>query len=256
MTFYTPQVCYDSKGNEVEVAFRDHMTVDLVQHMGGDESIVASAKVSTEGSESWAFWDEDPEAFTGLINFLMRNRHGTPFEHNSFTFRVEAPIFVYREWHRHRIAWSYNEESGRYKELEGVFYLPGDDRKILSVPGTKAGEYVLELGSPEAHGELRADMVEDCVYLYGKYLDRLGRGIHKEVARMTLPVNIFSSMYATVNARALMAFLSLRTERSDALKPSKPMREIAMCAEMMEGHVAEILPITMAAFEAHGRLAP
>jgi thymidylate synthase (FAD) len=256
VTHYTPAVIYDADGDEVEVQFRDHVSVKLVQHMGGDEAVVASAKVSTQGAESWAFWDEDPEKFKGLINFLMRNRHGTPFEHNSFTFVVEAPIFVYREWHRHRIAWSYNEESGRYKELNGVFYLPSNERKILAVPGTKAGEYVLELGDEKLHQWLRDDMMEDCVLLYAKYLERLGRGIHKEVARMTLPVNLFSSMYATANARALMAFLSLRTNREDALKPSKPMREIEMCAEMLEVELSDIMPITMAAFEANGRLAP
>ena len=249
-------VIYDTEGEEHEVHFRDDVTVTLIQKMGGDESVVASAKVSTEGSESWAYWDEDPEAASGLINFLMRNRHGTPFEHNAFTFLVTAPIFVYREWHRHRVGWSYNEESGRYKELAPVFYVPNAERKLMAVPGTKTGDYILAPGDREQVSWLQEDMQQDYEYLYTKYLERLRRGYHKEVARMTLPVGIYSSMYATCNARSMMSFLSLRTEHETALKPSKPMREIAMAGDQMERLFAETFPITMAAFQAHGRMAP
>jgi thymidylate synthase (FAD) len=180
----------------------------------------------------------------------------TPFEHNSFVFRVSAPIFVYREWHRHRVGWSYNEESGRYKALEPCFYLPGTDRKLIEKPGSKAGNYEYVPGTADQHDWLVQDMMEDCVQLYTRYQDRLWRGYAKEVARMTLPVNIYSSMYATCNARSLMAFLSLRTERDDATFPSKPMREIAMASEEMERIFAETMPITWAAFEEFGRVGP
>lgn len=241
---------------DVELTFRDDVEVQLVQQAGTDASVVASARVSTQGSDSWAFWDEDPEAATGLINFLMKNRHGTPFEHNHFVFMVQAPIFVYREWHRHRVGWSYNEESGRYKQLEPVFYVPGEHRNLLEKPGSKPGHYEFVPGTPEEHGWLVEDMMEDCAHLYAKYLRRLERGYAKEVARMTLPVNIYSSMYASCNARSLMAFLSLRTNRPDAIKPSKPMREIELASEEMERIFAETMPVTQAAFQEHGRLGP
>ena len=109
---------------ENRVKFRDDVTVELVQSMGNDRSVIQAARVSTKGAEVIDGTDGVEVAIDkrdrGLINFLMRDRHGTPFEHNAFTFYIEAPIFVFREFMRHRIA-SYNEESGRYKELEPVF---------------------------------------------------------------------------------------------------------------------------------------
>lgn len=246
----------DRSGTDHAITFRSDVTVELVDSMGSDASVIAAARVSTQGAESSVFLDMDPAESAGLIRFLARNRHGTPFEHNAFKFRVEAPIFVYREWHRHRVGWSYNEESGRYKALEPCFYLPGTDRKLIEKPGSKAGNYEYVPGTADQHDWLVQDMMEDCVQLYTRYQDRLWRGYAKEVARMTLPVNIYSSMYATCNARSLMAFLSLRTERDDATFPSKPMREIAMASEEMERIFAETMPITWAAFEQFGRVGP
>ena len=113
---------FNSPKEESEIQFRDDVTVELIDSMASDLSVVRSAKVSTVGDLSTL--ESDAEKSAGLINFLMRDRHGTPFEHNSMTFFVSAPIFVFREFHRHRIA-SYNEESGRYKNLQPVFYVPG-----------------------------------------------------------------------------------------------------------------------------------
>ena len=113
---------FNSPKEESEIQFRDDVTVELIDSMASDLSVVRSAKVSTVGDLSTL--ESDAEKSAGLINFLMRDRHGTPFEHNSMTFFVSAPIFVFREFHRHRIA-SYNEESGRYKKLQPVFYVPG-----------------------------------------------------------------------------------------------------------------------------------
>jgi thymidylate synthase (FAD) len=237
-----------------EVTFRDDVTVELISNVGGDASVVASARVSTEGLESVSYLSEGEKEGKGLINFLMRNRHGTPFEHNSFTFLVSAPIFVFREFHRHRIGWSYNEESGRYKELDPVFYIPNRERNLIQTG--KTGDYNFEQGPPELSEWLQLDMAEDCFYLYNKYEERLKRGVAKEVARMTLPVNIYSSMYATCNARSLMAFLSLRTEREDATYPSKPQREIAMVAEKFEFKFNELMPLVAEAFNANGRVCP
>src|SRR4051812_36925839 len=106
---------------EPALRFRSDMDVDLIRGSAGDADVVFAARVSTQGEASLQTVDADPAASAGLIRYLMRSRHGTPFEHNSMTFHVRAPLFVFREFQRHRIA-SYNEESGRYRELEPVFY--------------------------------------------------------------------------------------------------------------------------------------
>ena len=118
-----------------EVVFRSDVTVELVRSNASDQDVLFAARVSTQGEQSLeaATANKDAEADSrdrGLINYLMRDRHGSPFEHNSMTFYVQAPIFVFREFMRHRIA-SYNEESGRYKELSPVFYIPGPDRNLV-----------------------------------------------------------------------------------------------------------------------------
>src|SRR5947199_3690725 len=112
-----------------EATFRSDVTVELVRASARDADVLFAARVSTQGEQSLAQLDADPQRSKGLINYLMRDRHGSPFEHNSMTFYVQAPIFVFREFMRHRIA-SYNEESGRYRELGPVFYVPGPERRL------------------------------------------------------------------------------------------------------------------------------
>lgn len=234
------------------VRFKSDMNVQLMQHMGSDSAIVAAAKVSTKGVDSRDEFDK--EAGAGLINFLMKNRHGTPFEHNAMTFFVRAPIFVFREFHRHRIGWSYNEESGRYKQLEPVFYIPAEDRAL--VQEGKPGHYVFVPGTEVQMLDLFRTHKDIYSRAYRSYEYLLEKGIAKEVARMSLPVGIYSSMYATCNARSLMAFLSLRTKREGSKFPSYPQREIEMVAEQMEDFFSDLFPITHAAFCEHGRVAP
>ncbi|AWY07620.1 ThyX-like thymidylate synthase [Streptomyces phage Yosif] len=190
----------------------------------------------------------------GLINYLMRDRHGSPFEHNHFVFYIEAPIFVAREFFRHRIGWSYNEESGRYKELAPVFYVPAQDRNLVQVG--KPGAYSFEPGSTYQQGLV--DYVFKGVYeeVYGEYQSLLDAGVAREVARSILPVGIYTSFYATCNARSLMSFLSLRTKRENAKVPSFPQREIEMVADEMELAFMDAMPITHLAFEMNGRVAP
>lgn len=231
---------------------RTDVDVDLMQSMGSDAAIVAAAKVSTKGAESAE--DFDAEASAGLIDFLMRNRHGTPFEHNAMTFLISAPIFVFREFHRHRIGWSYNEESGRYKQLDPVFYVPGADRNLAQVG--KPGHYEFVPGTPDQLVDQTWRMTEAYSAAYDAYEAALAAGIAREVARAVLPVATFSSMYATCNARSLMAFLSLRTKREGSTFPSFPQREIEMVAEKMEAAFAVLFPITHAAFDRHGRVCP
>ncbi len=234
------------------MTLRSDMDVKLMQSMGSDAAIVAAAKVSTVGAESVG--EFNGEAGSGLINFLMKNRHGTPFEHNSLTFLVSAPICVFREFHRHRIGFSYNEESGRYKVLEPVFYVPGPDRALVQTG--KPGKYNFVPGTADQLARQIDRMANAYEVCYRAYEEALADDIAKEVARMVLPVGLYSSMYATCNARSLMSFLSLRTKREWSTFPSFPMREIEMVAEGLEAQFEGLFPITHAAFCDHGRVSP
>lgn len=499
----------DTPADSPEVRFRSDMTVQLVKHSAADSDVLWAARVSTAGEQSLAELHKDPERSKGLINFLMRDRHGSPFEHNSMTFLISAPLFVFREFHRHRVGWcvtgdteittesvgarsgrtlrrvpirdlyerwhhgvidsrgrvrhlpsvraqrvrvlnedsllferaplvdvirsgvkevitlrtetgetlrctrehalftnegwvkagdldpshllavtgrrghsaappvpatlrrgidgwlaqvhqervrpvdtchacgavlerehlvldhlvpvavdlakaldvtnlapacrpchrrrraeervltrrrttagarfvryervgdvreemtydlsvagpwhnflangivvhnSYNEESGRYRELAPVFYLPAEDRKL--VQQGRPGKYQFVEGTAEQLELARSAMATSYRQAYDTYQQMLRAGIAREVARAVLPLGLYSSMYATCNARSLMHFLSLRTQHEMARVPSFPQREIAMVGELMEAEWARLMPLTHAAFTANGRVAP
>lgn len=229
------------------IKYRTDMTVELVDSMASDSAVVRAARVSS-GTDSG-----DAGKDAGLINYLMRDRHGSPFEHNAFTFYIEAPIFVFREFQRHRIA-SYNEESARYKELAPVFYAPSLNRNLIQTG--KVGAYKFEPGTLEQLSVVYRQTYEANQAAYDAYEDMLSAGIAREVARGVLPVNIYSSMYVTMNARSLMNFLSLRTISEGSLFPSFPQREIEMVAEKMEEIFAEAMPLTYKAFNKNRRVAP
>jgi thymidylate synthase (FAD) len=242
-----------------DIIFRSDVTVELVRSSASDSDVLFAARVSTQGEQTLesaaAHTDasEDEKRSKGLINYLMRDRHGSPFEHNSMTFYVQAPIFVFREFQRHRIA-SYNEESGRYKELSPVFYVPGPDRNLIQVG--KTGAYEFLPGSAEQIALVEQESRSSSQQAYESYQRMLEAGVAREVARIVLPLNIYSSMYVTMNSRALMNFLSLRTSREGTHFPSFPQREIEMCAEKMEEFWAELMPYTYEAFNKNGRVAP
>jgi thymidylate synthase ThyX len=494
----------DTPADDLLPSFRSDVTVELVKHSASDSDVLFAARVSTLGEQSLGELQKGPERSKGLINFLMRDRHGSPFEHNSMTFFVSAPIFVFREFHRHRVGWclpgdamisvgtgedggtrriadlhrdwqtgatdsarnsrnsrslladtidletglaekapvvdvfesgvkpilkvsttddevlrctadhrvwtpdgwvragdlrtgdrvgrlgpvgageraglpkrlregihlwtieqraslvaprdlcylcdekfeaedleldhvvpvdadptraldvsnlrpacepcrrrktdgegtpagahgrtlrdgvrwetvasvvpdgeemtydismppphhnfiadgfvvhnSYNEESGRYRELQPVFYVPGEDRKL--VQQGRPGKYEFVHGEPEQHKAVTAAMEESYRQSYAAYQEMLAAGVAREVARATLPVGLFSSMYATCNARSLMHFLGLRTQHELARVPSFPQREIEMVGEKMEAEWARLMPLTYAAFNTNGRVAP
>ncbi|WP_345479679.1 FAD-dependent thymidylate synthase [Amnibacterium soli] len=232
------------------------MTVELVRSAARDSDVLFAARVSTLGEQTLddAGSDADLEKRDrGLINYLMRDRHGSPFEHNSMTFYVQAPIFVFREFMRHRIA-SYNEESGRYRELKPVFYVPDATRNLIQVG--KPGAYDFLPGTPEQHAAVEQAVHEQSLAAYAAYQRMLEAGVAREVARIVLPLNLYSSMYVTMNARSLMNFLSLRTKHPEAAVPSFPQREIELVAEAMETHWATQMPHTHAAFTKNGRVAP
>ncbi|CAB4548497.1 unannotated protein [freshwater metagenome] len=236
-----------------EIIFRSDVTVELVKSSASDADVIWAARVSTAGEQSMDEIGQDPGKSAGLINYLARERHGSPFEHTSMTFFVSAPIFVFREFMRHRIA-SYNEESGRYRELNPVFYVPDENRKLIQIG--KTGAYTFVDGTPEQFSVSVEAMKKAYVVAYEQYKVMLDQGIAREVARVVLPVGLYSSMYVTMNARALMNFLSLRTSREGSHFPSYPQREIEMVAEKMEAEFARLMPLTYGAFEKSGRIAP
>lgn len=235
-----------------QIHFRENIPVTMIQAQASDSLVVAAARVSVMGMGSNVPGSATEHA--GLINFLMKNRHGSPFEHNQFIFRVTAPIFVWREHMRHRIGFSYNEESGRYKQLDPVFYVPSDKRKLIQTGTT--GSYTFIAGSQDQINMVRKSIEYANTVAYDEYERLLEAGVAKEVARMVLPVNIFSTAYVTMNARSLMNFLSLRTKSLDSTFPSFPQREIEMVAEQYESAFATQMPLTYAAFCANGRVAP
>lgn len=213
-----------------EVIFRSDMGVELVDHMGDDLSVVRSARVSTVGANQGQGGDR-------LIAFLMREKHLSPFEHATFTFLVEAPIFTINQMVRHRIA-SFNIESGRYKELEPVFYVPDDGRPTIQIG--KTGDY--DFTTSPAHSRfVQGTLRQASNDSWGRYESLLSQGIAKEVARMVLPLNIYSSLYVTMNSRGLMNFLSLRNEHHAQF-------EIREVARQMEDIFAEHMPLTHKAF--------
>ena len=244
-----------------EIEFRSDMTVELVRSSAHDSDVLFAARVSTQGEQTLeqsrldgTETETDTARDRGLINYLMRDRHGSPFEHNSMTFYVQAPIFVFREFMRHRIA-SYNEESGRYRELRPVFYVPDTERRLVQVG--KPGAYEFTPGSAEQSALVEQQTRTSSRQAFEAYQRMLEAGVAREVARIVLPLNIYSSMYVTMNAAIAdeLPVAAHTASRSPAF-PSFPQREIEMCAEKMEDLWAGLMPLTHAAFEANGRVAP
>lgn len=238
----------------MNIEFASTPEVRLVGALASDVDVIKAMLVSTVGDELWDIVSESGEKGTeGRIRFLMRNRHGTPFEHTYFRFFVSAPISVFREFHRHRIGFSYNEESARYKQLKPKFYVPDYKRPLKQVG--KAGNYTME-PAPELYQGMSEDITYTYSICYAVYERMIENGVAKEVARQVLPVGIYSSMFVSCNARSLMSFLSLRTYEPTAKFPSKPMYEIEQVAREMEDSFKDLMPITYNAFCEHGRVAP
>lgn len=231
-----------------------HGFVRLTDFAGSDLSVVNAARVSFGKESDWVRTRGYEDTILSLkeddqkvLEFLMRNRHGTPFEQNYFQFHVRAPIFVFREWHRHRVGISINEESARYVELQPDFYLPDDAhcRKQIGKPGHY--EYVPM--TPREAARLREQLKHSYDQSFATYRNLIEFGAAKEIARAALPVGIYSQMRWTCNARSLMAFLSLRNA-------PKALQEIKDYAQAMEDIFLEKMPVTARAFIDGGRVAP
>lgn len=234
---------------------RSDVDVELIKHSAYDRDVVLAAQVSTKGEASLHDAQNEGNAtrLEGLIQFLMRERHGTPFEHSVMTFYISAPIFVFRELMRHRIA-SFNEESGRYRKLQPVFYLPDADRPLVQTGPPGRYEYVA--GSGYQFSVVDERTLQAYAEAYSAYEAMLEAGIAREVARQVLPVGLYSSLYMTINARSLMNLLSLRTKNPHSTFPSYPQHEITMVADRLEQIWADLMPVTHQAFCRHGRVAP
>ena len=219
----------------------DHGFVRLDDCMASDLSVANAARVSFARRKEVL-----DEADEGLIRFLMRDRHGTPFEHNAFRFHVRCPIFVAREWFRHRIG-SFNEFSMRYARATDEFYIP-EAEDVRSQVG-KPGAYSFEPVDPELAELTRDELRAVYEHAYSTYERLVDAGVAREVARCAIPVGAYTEFYWTVNARALMNFVSLRAAET-------AQREIRRYAEAVESFLAEKMPVTHAAFVANDRTAP
>jgi thymidylate synthase (FAD) len=219
----------------------DHGFVRLDDAMAGDLSVVNGARVSFARHKT-----EMDDSDAGLIRFLMRERHGTPFEHNAFRFHVRCPIFVAREWFRHRAS-SFNEFSMRYAKATDDFYVP-EPEDVRTQVG-KPGAYSFEPVSDEVAETTRDELRRVYETAFATYEQLVELGVARELARAVLPVGAYTEFYWTVNARSLMNFLSLRNAEM-------AQREIRRYAEACERFFAERMPVTYEAFLAAGRVAP
>ena len=219
----------------------DHGFVRLDGVLADDLSVVNAARVSFGRRK-----DEMDERDEGLIRFLMRDRHGTPFEHNAFRFHIRCPIFVAREWMRHRVG-SFNEFSMRYAKATDDFYVP--EAEDVRTQIGKPGAYTFERVTPELAEQTREELRRVYEAAYDAYARLVEQGVAREIARSVLPVGAYTEFYWTINARSLMNFVSLRAAET-------AQREIRRYAEAVEELFSRHMPVTHAAFVANDRLAP
>lgn len=220
----------------------DFGEIELLDVMGNDLSVANAAKVSFSAQIK-----ELDESAIGLINYLLKNKHATPFEHVIFKFRIKAPIFVTREWMRHRWS-SFNEMSMRYHVPKIIdYYVPAYDkvRKQVGKPGAYSFE---EINDEHTKNLFYSLMQNSIAYADEAYHTMIEAGIAKEIARCVLPVSQYTEFIWTVNARSLINFLSLRNEES-------AQYEIQEYAKTIEYIFANIMPITYKSFTDSGRIA-
>ena len=220
----------------VKIDVLDHGFVRLVDFMGGDESVVRAARVSYD--EEWRA-GEDEGSDARLIKYLKKNKHHTPFEAVAFTFEVKAPIFVFRQWHRHR-TWAYNELSARYRDLPEEIYLP-PFRAQASKNKQGSDGFVAEGEEAALEEAFKASYKT----AFEAYRYALSKGVAREIARSVLPVATYSHMFGTVSLLNLMRFLSLRDH-------SHAQYEIRVYAEAMRELAKEVAPVSIAAWEEFG----
>jgi thymidylate synthase (FAD) len=228
----------ETSENTIDVLDRGFLALDGA--FASDLAVANAARVSFNVAT-----EEMTERDEGLIRFLIRERHGTPFEHGYFRFLVKAPLFVVREHHRHRAGHSYNEWSGRYSKLEAEFYVPDYVRTQVGKPGSYTFEPVAAAVAVSARAEIAAAATQ----AFAAYERLLDQGVAKEVARTVLPLAMYTKYYWSCNPRSLMHFCSLRNSEH-------ALYEIRVYARAAEGFLERLMPVTHAAFIANGRIAP
>lgn len=245
--------------DKINVLGDEHSFIRLVDWVGDELSIVNAARVSFHNESEWQWdWGESVADQNGtgpylnprdkgLLNFLLKNKHGSPFEQGFMAqFHIRLPIFVMREWVRHRVGFSINEESGRYVEMRPDFFIPDHIRTQHGKPG----DYWYEVSDDETLkdefiGRLQAQSQD----AYNQYKWALEQGIAKEQARLFLPLNLYTECRWTCNARSLMNFLALRNAKN-------AMEEIRLYAEALEDIFSQHMPNVYQSFVENGRVAP
>jgi thymidylate synthase (FAD) len=215
----------------------DHGFIRLVDHMGSDLSIVRAARVSYDAA--WRA-GENTGSDARLITRLWADRHTSPFEAVEFQFEVFAPIFVLRQWHRHR-TWAFNELSGRYRELPEVFYVPDPAAVGEQSSTNKQGRQETSAGTAAREIEVRLYR-EQCEGAFATYRGLLAGGWPRELARAVLPVSTYSHMFAKVDLRNLLHFLDLRLD-------PHAQKEIRVYAEAIVEIIRPIVPVAVSAWE-------
>lgn len=218
-----------------EIQFRSDVVVELLDSMGDEQSIVRAARVSTKGT------DAEREEAAGLVKYLVRSGHTTPLEACVLTFRIECPLFVQNQLVKHRIT-SINAHSGRYSEMKPEFYVPSADRPVVQIGKTGDYEFVQEI---RVFQEVEDELIHHSSVCWDTYQHLLGEGVSKEVARLVLPQNIYSSLIITANLHSLLNIVRLRTDRYG----SKPQWEIALLGEQIRDILVEKFPNVMEAYD-------
>ncbi|MER9768987.1 FAD-dependent thymidylate synthase [Mesorhizobium sp. M0189] len=218
----------------------DHGFVRLVDHMGSDLSVVRAARVSYDAA--WRAGDSEGSD-TRLLRYLWKHKHTSPFEAVEFQFEVKAPIFVFRQWHRHR-TWSFNELSARYRELPEEFYVPDPAQVGVQSTSSKQARDIDEAdGKALVDRRVEASMLrQHCEQAFALYRELLGKGWPRELARSVLPVNTYSHMFAKIDLRNLFGFLDLRCD-------PHAQYEIRVYADAMRDLAKTIAPVCIEAWE-------
>lgn len=219
---------------DVEIPVLDKGFVRLVDYMGSDQRIVQAARVSYgEGTKSFR---QDK----GLINYLLRNEHTSPFEQVILTFHTKMPIFVARQWVRHRTA-RLNEISGRYSIMKDEFYLPDEEQMRGQSDDNKQArsEEIVE-----GAADMIAEMADDQKLVYAHYEAMIEKGLAREIARNNLPLSLYTEWYWQCDLHNLFHFLALRMD-------SHAQYEIRVYAEAMAKCAKAVAPMAYEAFEEH-----
>jgi len=212
--------------------------VRLVDSMGDDLSIVRSARVSYQAD--WRPLEDgelEPKDHK-LIRYLLTNKHTSPFESVVFTFEVKAPIFVFRQWHRHR-TWSFNEVSARYTELDMGYYVPDVDQITTQSKSNK--QMRTDVRHPDAES-MRSTIDVMCKSAFYEYKHLIESGCPRELARTVLPVAAYSKMFATIDLHNLLHFITLRSH-------AHAQYEIRVYSDAMLKLIEPIVPIAVSVYK-------